>query len=80
MCVWQIDENVKREIINHRSLRHPNIVRFKEVGIFIMFLNPLCGKEDIYIYGKCSVKFHLGHFNTYSSGHCNGICIWRRNV
>jgi serine/threonine-protein kinase SRK2 len=27
----EIDENVKREIINHRSLRHPNIVRFKEV-------------------------------------------------
>ncbi|XP_051115087.1 serine/threonine-protein kinase SAPK10-like [Andrographis paniculata] len=27
----KIDENVKREIINHRSLRHPNIVRFKEV-------------------------------------------------
>uniref|UniRef100_A0A0A0L2C0 non-specific serine/threonine protein kinase n=1 Tax=Cucumis sativus TaxID=3659 RepID=A0A0A0L2C0_CUCSA len=27
----QIDENVEREIINHRSLRHPNIVRFKEV-------------------------------------------------
>jgi serine/threonine protein kinase len=27
----QIDENVQREIINHRSLRHPNIVRFKEV-------------------------------------------------
>ncbi|XP_038906810.1 serine/threonine-protein kinase SRK2H-like isoform X2 [Benincasa hispida] len=26
-----IDENVEREIINHRSLRHPNIVRFKEV-------------------------------------------------
>lgn len=29
--LWQIDENVQREIINHRSLRHPNIVRFKEV-------------------------------------------------
>jgi serine/threonine-protein kinase SRK2 len=28
----KIDENVQREIINHRSLRHPNIVRFKEVG------------------------------------------------
>ena len=28
---FQIDENVQREIINHRSLRHPNIVRFKEV-------------------------------------------------
>ena len=27
----QIDENVYREIINHRSLRHPNIIRFKEV-------------------------------------------------
>lgn len=28
----QIDENVAREIINHRSLRHPNIIRFKEVS------------------------------------------------
>uniref|UniRef100_A0A0D6R7S0 non-specific serine/threonine protein kinase n=1 Tax=Araucaria cunninghamii TaxID=56994 RepID=A0A0D6R7S0_ARACU len=27
----KIDENVRREIINHRMLRHPNIVRFKEV-------------------------------------------------
>lgn len=27
----KIDENVQREIINHRALRHPNIVRFKEV-------------------------------------------------
>lgn len=33
----QIDENVQREIINHRSLRHPNIVRFKEVSYFILF-------------------------------------------
>lgn len=31
----KIDENVKREIVNHRALRHPNIVRFKEV-----FLTP----------------------------------------
>lgn len=31
-CVLQIDENVQREIINHRSLRHPNIIRFKEVS------------------------------------------------
>jgi serine/threonine-protein kinase SRK2 len=30
-AVPQIDENVGREIINHRSLRHPNIIRFKEV-------------------------------------------------
>ncbi|WVZ76234.1 hypothetical protein U9M48_024223 [Paspalum notatum var. saurae] len=27
----KIDENVQREIMNHRSLRHPNIVKFKEV-------------------------------------------------
>ncbi|KAF9624844.1 hypothetical protein IFM89_015398 [Coptis chinensis] len=27
----KIDEKVQREIFNHRSLRHPNIVRFKEV-------------------------------------------------
>ncbi|XP_077224338.1 serine/threonine-protein kinase SAPK2-like [Tasmannia lanceolata] len=27
----KIDENVKREVMNHRSLRHPNIIRFKEV-------------------------------------------------
>ncbi|XP_021733320.1 serine/threonine-protein kinase SAPK7-like [Chenopodium quinoa] len=27
----KIDESVAREIINHRSLRHPNIIQFKEV-------------------------------------------------
>ncbi|XP_034214496.1 serine/threonine-protein kinase SRK2A isoform X2 [Prunus dulcis] len=27
----KIDENVAREIINHRALRHPNIIRFREV-------------------------------------------------
>ncbi|CAL9782345.1 unnamed protein product [Musa acuminata subsp. burmannicoides] len=27
----RIDENVAREIVNHRSLLHPNIIRFKEV-------------------------------------------------
>ncbi|PRQ21754.1 putative protein kinase CAMK-OST1L family [Rosa chinensis] len=27
----KIDENVLREIMNHRSLKHPNIVQFKEV-------------------------------------------------
>ncbi|XP_078155876.1 serine/threonine-protein kinase SAPK3-like [Carex rostrata] len=29
----KIDENVQREIINHRSLRHPNIIRFKEIVV-----------------------------------------------
>lgn len=27
----KIDEHVEREILNHRSLKHPNIIRFKEV-------------------------------------------------
>ncbi|GAV91528.1 Pkinase domain-containing protein [Cephalotus follicularis] len=27
----KIDEKVQREIINHRSLKHPNIIRFKQV-------------------------------------------------
>ncbi|KAM0010941.1 putative protein kinase CAMK-OST1L family [Helianthus debilis subsp. tardiflorus] len=27
----KIDEHAEREILNHRSLRHPNIIRFKEV-------------------------------------------------
>lgn len=31
LLVLQIDEHVQREIMNHRSLKHPNIVRFKEV-------------------------------------------------
>lgn len=29
----KIDENVKREIINHRQLQHPNIVQFREVRL-----------------------------------------------
>jgi len=35
---FQIDENVAREIINHRSLRHPNIIRFKEVRTLFVYL------------------------------------------
>lgn len=27
----QIDENVEREIVNHRLLQHPNVIYFKEV-------------------------------------------------
>lgn len=32
VCALQIDEHVQREIMNHRSLKHPNIIRFKEVS------------------------------------------------
>ncbi|RLM75320.1 hypothetical protein C2845_PM15G08540 [Panicum miliaceum] len=37
----KIDDNVAREIINHRSLRHPNIIRFKEARYFFQQL--ICG-------------------------------------
>uniref|UniRef100_A0A1S3B4W0 non-specific serine/threonine protein kinase n=1 Tax=Cucumis melo TaxID=3656 RepID=A0A1S3B4W0_CUCME len=33
-----IDANVEREILNHRSLRHPNVVRFKEARYFFQQL------------------------------------------
>ncbi|KAJ4714485.1 Protein kinase [Melia azedarach] len=29
----KIDEHVQREIMNHRALKHPNIIRFKEVFV-----------------------------------------------
>ena len=32
LSYFQIDKNVERELINHRALRHPNIVAFK--GVF----------------------------------------------
>nr|GMC65936.1 serine/threonine-protein kinase SAPK2 [Ipomoea batatas] len=33
----KIDEHVQREIMNHRSLKHPNIIRFKEVIMQVLF-------------------------------------------
>ncbi|AQK86353.1 Serine/threonine-protein kinase SRK2A [Zea mays] len=37
----RIDENVYREIVNHRSLRHPNIIQFIETRYFFQQL--ICG-------------------------------------
>ncbi|XP_057501486.1 serine/threonine-protein kinase SAPK1-like isoform X3 [Actinidia eriantha] len=34
----KIDEHVQREIMNHRSLKHPNIIRFKEARFFFQQL------------------------------------------
>jgi len=39
---FQIDENVAREIMNHRSLRHPNIIRYKEARNLINFFCLTC--------------------------------------
>ena len=42
----QIDEHVQREIVNHRSLKHPNIIRFKEVQCcFSSFIIAICDYE-----------------------------------
>ncbi len=30
-CCSQIDVNVEREVLNHKTLVHPNIVQFREV-------------------------------------------------
>ena len=51
MTVVQIDKNVEREIVNHRTLLHPNIIKFREVMPCIiarlsLFLLP--GHEVLY--------------------------------
>lgn len=76
--IQQIDENVQREIINHRSLRHPNIVRFKEVLSSNFRIIIISGTKK----GFLVMIFYWfpGHFDTNSSCYCNGICIWWRIV
>ena len=37
----QIDKNVEREIVNHRTLLHPNIIKFREASLFLHWLLPL---------------------------------------
>lgn len=80
----QIDENVQREIINHRSLRHPNIVRFKEVSAYF-YLSKFNSNGKVKrvrkSWGMCSANFMYsmsGNTYTYSFGHSYGIRIGRR--
>ncbi|RDY10995.1 Serine/threonine-protein kinase SRK2E, partial [Mucuna pruriens] len=57
----KIDANVKREIINHRSLRHPNIIRFKEV---ILTPTHLAIVMEYASGGELFERIHnAGHFN-----------------
>ncbi|XP_034690320.1 serine/threonine-protein kinase SAPK2-like isoform X2 [Vitis riparia] len=66
----KIDEHVQREIMNHRSLKHPNIVRFKEEtseGQGVSVIYKLC------LY--CSTRFqvlltptHLAIVMEYAAG------------
>lgn len=54
----QIDEHVQREIMNHRSLKHPNIIRFKEVTSFCSPVM-LFGREASFFYKYDSLAFFL---------------------
>ena len=51
----KIDEHVQREIMNHRSLNHPNIIRFKEVYTitmcyFLLLINLILILHKLHIY------------------------------
>jgi len=87
--VFQIDENVAREIINHRSLRHPNIIRFKEVCtvlysvhmiymilIVVLWLRP---RVSAMFLGCLICDFSFaGGSDSNPSGYCYGVCGWWR--
>ena len=63
VLLLQIDENVAREIINHRSLRHPNIIRFKEVSFFFSDSSSLLqtGAVLLGLHGVLRLSSHFLH-------------------
>ncbi|CAL9121876.1 unnamed protein product [Musa textilis] len=70
----KIDENVAREIINHRSLRHPNIIRFKEARTTLIAAFLLGSRRNIFFLGgelRARVVLtptHLGIVMEYAAG------------
>jgi hypothetical protein len=61
-CFAQIDENVAREIINHRSLRHPNIIQFIEVRMgnviwYIVYYSRFLGLIGCFSLGGWGILF-----------------------
>lgn len=73
---------MQREIINHRSLRHPNIVRFKEVctaPLSYHFSFPAfeVSKSEL---PNITMWLSIGHIDTNTSGYRDGICFWRRAI
>ena len=71
MIVLQIDENVAREIINHRSLKHPNIIRFKEasfVNWFFLVTNELSWDLSLNWLQVILTPTHLAIVMEYASG------------
>lgn len=85
IILYKIDENVAREIINHRSLRHPNIIRFKEVdeSNISLVCNFVFRNSNCLFFASAydeSRTLITGCSDADSSSDCDGICHWRRAV
>lgn len=86
----QIDENVAREIINHRSLRHPNIIRFKEAiraicsfflfipRAFLCFFPPMPIKNSDQCFSFVLIAISAGRLDPDPSGNSDGVRCWGR--
>ncbi|KAI9113026.1 hypothetical protein K1719_015958 [Acacia pycnantha] len=83
---YKIDENVAREIMNHKSLQHPNIIHFKEASGFDPTHFPTVMEyaaggelfERIFTAGRCSEDEARYFFQELISGvnfcHAMQIC------
>ncbi|PPD79168.1 hypothetical protein GOBAR_DD23905 [Gossypium barbadense] len=78
----KIDENVAREIINHRSLRHPNIIRFKEATIVMEYAGGGKLFDQICSADRFSEDEHRYFFQQLISGvnYCHSIQICHRDL
>ncbi|KAJ0980303.1 hypothetical protein J5N97_008558 [Dioscorea zingiberensis] len=85
----KIDEKVQREIINHRSLKHPNIIRFKEViltpthlAIVMEFASGGELFERICNYGRFSEDEARFFFQQLISGvsYCHSMQVCHRDL
>lgn len=70
-----IDENARWEIINHRSLRHPNIVRFKEVLLtptYLAILMEYVASGELFE--------HICQARRFSEDEvCSSLCVYTSN-
>ncbi|CAL5187701.1 unnamed protein product [Lathyrus oleraceus] len=86
---YKINENVQREIINHQCLKHPNIIKFKEVFVtpthLAIVLEYAAGGElfdRIYSAGRFSEDEARYFFQQLISGvnYCHSMQICHRDL